>query len=69
MRLPNTGFDAARAAGYRLDPRAQMEHLASTAQLAELAEHQPDRIADALVGVNLDVPEFIPAKARRQRKA
>src|SRR4029450_6881004 len=42
------------------------EDLARTAEFAELAQDEPDRLGDVLIGVDLDLPRFAPAVAGRQ---
>jgi hypothetical protein len=41
------------------------QHLSRAAELLELLEQEPNDTADALVGVDLDLPDFVPAIARR----
>src|SRR3954470_4240432 len=45
------------------------EDLARAAEFAELAEDEPDRLSDVLIGVDLDLPRFAPAVAGRQGDA
>src|SRR3954465_11075742 len=45
------------------------EDLARTAEFAELAEDEPDRLGDVLIGVDLDLTRFAPAVAGRQGEA
>jgi hypothetical protein len=40
--------------------------LPSTAEILELSEQKPNDPADALVGVHLDLPDLVPAIARRE---
>src|SRR5437667_385016 len=42
------------------------QDLPSAAELPELLEQEPDDPADALVWVHLDLPDLVPAIARRE---
>jgi hypothetical protein len=43
--------------------------LSGTAQLAELGKHEPNQPRDVFIGINLDLADFTPAKARRKHEA